>query len=165
MINGTYRLIYIEWDNEYLPIGCLTKDSFSENIEMLDTTTRDNNGWKTSTPTNQSYNISFDGLVINTNYVKGDDAKISLDRLRILKRSKTLLNWRLFDIEKFSMESGKAYINEISDSANIDEFISFNCNMIGYGQPITTVFTKKYVLSNGMNKIIQDGNTNKITNS
>ena len=62
MIDGGYSILYIKWVDEFLPIGCLTSDSFSEEIEMLETTTRDNGGWKTSTPTNQNYNISFDGI-------------------------------------------------------------------------------------------------------
>ena len=97
MIDGTYSILYIKWEDEFLPIGCLTSDSFSEDIEMLDSTTRDNAGWRTSTPTNQSYNISFDGIVKNTNFNGGDFTKISLDRLRVLKRSRTLIEWKTQD--------------------------------------------------------------------
>ena len=93
-IDGSNRLLYIKWDGVYLPIGCLTGDSFSESSEMLDTTTRDNAGWKTSVPTLQSYNISFDGLVINTSNIGGDQTKISYDRLTLLKRNKTLIEWK-----------------------------------------------------------------------
>ena len=82
MINGTYSVFYIKWQGNFLPIGCLTSDTFDEEIEMLDTTTVDNKGWKTSIPTKQNYNISFDGLIKNTNFDGGDSSKISLDRLR-----------------------------------------------------------------------------------
>ena len=91
-INGSNRILYIKIDETYLPIGCLTSDSFSESVEMLTTTTRDNAGWATSTPTTQSYNISFDGLIINTFFNGGDFTKISLDKLRDLKRNRTLID-------------------------------------------------------------------------
>ena len=133
--SGTNRVLYIKWDNEYLPIGCLTSDSFSESCEMLDTTTRDNAGWKTSTPTLQSYNISFDGLVINTSYLGGDQTKISYDRLTLLKRNKTLIEWKSQDTLGVFVSVGKGYITELSDSSEIDGFISFNASIIGYGKP------------------------------
>ena len=89
--NGLYKIVYIYVNGDYKPIGCLTGNSFSESSEMLDTTTRDNAGWKTSTPTLQSYNISFDGLVINTLFNGGDFTKVSYDRIRQLKRNRTLI--------------------------------------------------------------------------
>ena len=132
---GEDRVLYIKINNEYLPIGCLTGDSFSESSEMLDTTTRDNAGWKTSTPTLQSYNISFDGLVINTSDLGGDQTKISYDRLTLLKRNKTLIEWKSQDTLGVFVSVGKGYITELSDSSEIDGFISFNASIIGYGKP------------------------------
>ncbi len=132
---GEDRVLYIKINNEYLPIGCLTGDSFSESSEMLDTTTRDNAGWKTSTPTLQSYNISFDGLAINTSDLGGDQTKISYDRLTLLKRNKTLIEWKSQDTLGVFVSVGKGYITELSDSSEIDGFISFNASIIGYGKP------------------------------
>lgn len=137
-IKGGNRVLFIKWEGDYLPIGCLTSDSFSENIEMLSTTTRDNAGWATSVPTNQSYTISFDGLVISTESTEGDPTKIGYDRLRELKRNRTLLEWKLEDIGGLYVDTGKGYLTDLSDSANIDEFISFNASILGYGKPTST---------------------------
>tara|TARA_B110000503_G_C6976289_1_gene341286 strand:- start:278 stop:739 length:462 start_codon:yes stop_codon:yes gene_type:complete len=134
MIDGTYSLLYIKWEDEFLPIGCLTTDSFSEEVEMLDTTTRDNEGWKTSTPTNQSYNLSFDGIVENTNFNGGDFTKISLDRLRVLKRSRTLIEWKTQDENLTFVDSGSGYITSLSKTSNMEEFISFTCNIEGFSE-------------------------------
>ena len=161
MINGTDRILYIKWNDDFLPIGCLSSDSFDESVDMLDTTTRDNQGWKTSTPTNQSYNISFDGLVINTNFSGGDFTKISYDRLRVLKRNRTLIDWKIQDFLGICKDTGKGYITNLSDSANLDEFITFSASIVGYGQPISTtglIFT----LQDGNTNIVQDGNNNDI---
>lgn len=137
MINGTYRILFIKWDDDFLPIGCLTSDSFEESVDMLDTTTRDNQGWKTSTPTNQSYNISFDGVLINSNFTGGDTSKVSYDRLRVLKRNRTLIDWKIQDFLGIFKDTGKGYITNLSDSANLDEFITFSASIVGYGQPLS----------------------------
>tara|TARA_R110000851_G_scaffold98366_4_gene212923 strand:- start:77 stop:481 length:405 start_codon:yes stop_codon:yes gene_type:complete len=134
MINGTYSVFYIKWQGNFLPIGCLTSDTFDEEIEMLDTTTVDNKGWKTSIPTKQNYNISFDGLIKNTNFDGGDSSKISLDRLRVLKRNRDLIQWKTQDADLIFISSGFGYITSLSKSANVDEFISFNCEIEGFGQ-------------------------------
>lgn len=160
-INGTNRILYIKWDDVFLPIGCLTSDSFEESVEMLDTTTRDNGGWKTSVPTNQSYSISFDGLLINTYFNGGDFDKISYDRLRVLKRNKTLIDWKIEDLDKTFVDTGKGYIVSLSDSSNIDEFITFNASIEGYGEPISTTEIS-FTLGDGESNIIQDGNDNNI---
>ena len=161
MINGTYNLLYIKWEDEFLPIGCLTSDSFSEEIEMLDSTTRDNAGWKTGTPTNQSYNISFEGLVKNTNFNGGDFSKISLDRLRVLKRSRTLIEWRTEDKDLTFVDSGFGHITSLSRSSTSDEFITFSANIEGYGAPASASGTV-YTLGDGNGSIIEDGNSNEI---
>ena len=138
MIDGTYSIFYINWEGSSLPIGSLTSDSFSEDIEMLDSTTRDNLGWKTSTPTSQNYNISVDGLLVNTNFSGGDFTKISLDRLRVLKRNRTLVQWKVQKSGSIFLESsGFGYITSLSKSASTDEFISFNCEIEGFGALLT----------------------------
>ena len=161
MIDGTYSILYIKWEDEFLPIGCLTSDSFSEDIEMLDSTTRDNAGWRTSTPTNQSYNISFEGIVKNTNFNGGDFTKISLDRLRVLKRSRTLIEWKTQDNNLTFIDSGFGHITSLSKDSSTEEFISFSANIEGYGSPYSTtgiIFT----LGDGNGNTIEDGNNNEI---
>ena len=135
MINGSYSVLYVKWQGNFLPIGCLTSDSFSEESEMLDTTTRDNGGWKTSTPASQNYNISFNGLVQNTNFIGGDFTKISLDRLTVLKRTKTLIEWKTQDNNFVFVDSGFGYITSLSHVSNVNEFISFTCEIEGFVSP------------------------------
>tara|TARA_R110000744_G_scaffold379811_1_gene498831 strand:- start:2169 stop:2720 length:552 start_codon:yes stop_codon:yes gene_type:complete len=150
--NGSNRLLYIKWEGVYLPIGCLTSDSFSETSEMLNTTTRDNAGWKTSTPTNQSYNISFDGLIINTQFKEGNPLKLSYDRLRILKRNRTLIDWKISDSGDLFVDLGKGYISSLSDSSSTDEFTSFSVEIEGYGTPYSY---SGYLITNSLQQEIQ----------
>tara|TARA_R110000851_G_scaffold330168_2_gene502715 strand:- start:294 stop:755 length:462 start_codon:yes stop_codon:yes gene_type:complete len=138
MIDGTYNVIFIKIDGVFLPVGLQTSDSFEESVETIDTTTRDNAGWKTSRPTNQNYNISFEGLIMNTNFTGGDSTKVSLDKLRVLKRARTKIEWKTQDDALTFVDSGYGYITSLSKSTNIDEFISFSASIEGFGAPIST---------------------------
>jgi len=126
-INGTYRILYIDSGDGYQPIGCLTSHSFNEESDTLNTTTRDNEGWSTEVPTNQRYSISFDGFVLenlsNTQQTYYD--------LKNIKRNRTLIDWRI-DEDDY----GSGYIVGLSDANNIDEFITFNAQLVGYGKPL-----------------------------
>ena len=137
MIDGTYSIFYVKWGGIFLPIGALTSDSFSEDVEMLDTTTRDNKGWKTSTPTSQRYNISFEGLIENTNFNGGDSTKLSLDRLIVLKRNRVLIEWETRDNNFVFVDYGFGYITSLSKSSSVDEFISFTCEIDGFVSPVS----------------------------
>ena len=128
---GNLKILYIEKTGGYVPIGCLTGHGFSEEVEMLDTTTRDNAGWSTSRPTNQSYNIDFDGLITDDLIISG---KITYKELRQLKRSRELLNWKIED-DNGNTETGQGYITSLSDTANINEYLSFSGSLLGYGKP------------------------------
>lgn len=125
-INGTNSILYILIDGGYLPIACLTENSMSETIDTIDTTTRDNEGWKTFAPTMQTINLSFSGLLINTAFPAGDFTKVSYDKLKQLKRDKTLISWKLETTDTNISESGIGYITSLSDTNAIDEFISFS---------------------------------------
>ena len=133
MIEGVYSVLYIKWQGVFLPIGCLTSDSFIEDIDTLDVNR--SSTYRGSIPTNQSYNISFDGLVIGTSNTGGDSTKISLDRLTNLKTNRTLIEWKTEASNSVFIDSGFGYITNLSKSTNIDEFISFNATIQGFGIP------------------------------
>ena len=137
MIDGTYSVLYLDIGEGFLPIGCLTANSFSESVETLDTTNVENGGWKTYVLTNQEYSIDFSGVAINTLYNGGDATKFSYDIMKIIKRNRVLIDWKVQD-SAGNVDSGKCYITDLSSESNIDEFISFNATLLGYGVPIST---------------------------
>lgn len=131
-INGALKKLSIKQDGVYLPIGCLTENSFEESSTMLGTTTRDNaDGWETSIPVSQKYNISFSGLVTNDII---SDGVVTFKALRDLKRQRQLVDWKIDD-GFGDPDYGQGYINTISDSAVIDEFVSFSGGLVGFGEP------------------------------
>lgn len=151
--NGEDRILYVKLNGYWLPIGCLTSNSLSESSEMLPTTTRDNNGWNTSRPSNQNYSISFDGLQVNTTVAGGTFSIASYDRLKLLKRSKTLLDWKIQGSIFPVVDYGKCYINEISESSTVGEFLSFTGSLTGYGIPLTRTLGE-FVLNDGNPDVI-----------
>jgi hypothetical protein len=151
--NGEDRIVYLKLNGIWTPIGCLTGNSLSESSEMLPTTTRDNDGWVTSRPTMQNYSIGFEGLQINTTADFGNFFVASYDRLKLLKRSKTLLDWKIQGTIFPIVDYGKCYINEISEASTVGEFLSFSGSMVGFGMPKTTTLGET---------VLNDGNPDSI---
>ena len=136
-INGDIELLYFKIDGIYTPIGCLTSNSFNEEVDMLNTTTRQDAGWESSRPTMQRYSISFAGLVtddINFGNV------VSYASIRNLKRQRTLIDWKISRGNGYD-DYGQAYISNISDSAEVESFVSFEGSMVGYGEPGNDFYT------------------------
>lgn len=144
---GQDRILYIKVLGSYLPIACLQDNPFSETSEFIDTTTRDNQGWSTSRPTNQSYTISFSGLQVNSTIAGGTFTVVSYDKLKQLKRSRALLEWKI-EGNFPAVDYGKCYIQELSEATPVDEFLTFAGSLVGYGIPLTTTKGTD-VLNNG----------------
>ena len=138
MTKGDYNILYIKLNGQFLPVSCITSDSFSEQYDIIDSVSMNSASWKTSRPTNQGYNISFDGLLENTNFNNGNSSHISLDRLKVLKRNRTKIEWKKQEQNSSFFDVGFGYITSLSKNSNIDEFISFSANIQGFGTPINT---------------------------
>jgi TP901-1 family phage major tail protein len=158
---GQDRILCFKIDGLFIPVACLTDNAFSENVDTIDTTTRENNGWSTARPVYQSYSISFNGLQILTT-LTGDTLKASYDRLKTLKRDRVLLDWLIKGADYPVVDYGKCYITELSEAAVVNEFITFSGTLTGYGLTYSTT-EGVLLLNNGdPTTIVQDGNTNLI---
>jgi TP901-1 family phage major tail protein len=160
---GEDRILYIKIDDLFVPIGCLSENSFSESVDTIDTTTRENMGWTSSRPVMQSYSISFSGIQILTTTDDGDDTKASYDKLKSLKRDRVLLDWQIKGSNFPIVDYGKCFITDLSEATPVNELITFSGTLTGYGEALTTSVDSTYLLSNGQNTtIVEDGNTNLI---
>lgn len=136
--NGEDRILFVKLTGIWTPVGCATGNNLSETSEMLPTTTRDNDGWATSRPTMQNYSIAFEGLQINTTVNFGNFFVASYDKLKILKRTKILLDWKIQGTIFPIVDYGKCYVTELSEASTVGEFLSFTGSMTGFGIPRTT---------------------------
>jgi hypothetical protein len=108
-VNGEDRILYVKINGAYLPIGCLTDNSFEESVEFLNTTTRDNGGWNTSRPLNQQYSIPFNGVQVNSTLAGGNFNVASYDKLKQLKRNRQLIDWKIQGTVYPIVDYGKGY--------------------------------------------------------
>ena len=159
-VNGADRILYIKIGTNYVPIGCLSNNSFSETSEMLDTTTRDNKGWATSRPINQSYSLSFDGVQLNSTLVGGNFTVASYDKLKGYKRGKILIEWKLQGTLYPVVDYGFGYITELSESNTVNEFMTFTGSITGFGEPLVTSLGTVLLNDGDPNVVVSTDSTN-----
>ncbi|MHA7823695.1 phage tail tube protein [Chryseobacterium arthrosphaerae] len=155
-IKGEKNLFYIKKNGSWVPAACLTASPISENSETIKTTTRDNAGWNTDYPTNQSYTISLSGVMVKDDPDSGNNV-ISYRELRSYKRNRTLIEWMRKTLSGWYVDSGKAHVTEISDSDTAGEWITFSATLLGYGKPEENN-ERIHVLGEGENTLTGDIN-------
>jgi len=73
IVNGNERVLFIKRGENFQPVGCLTSNGMDEDTEMLPTTTRNAEGWRTSIPQLQGFTINFEGLQVPTIFQANTD--------------------------------------------------------------------------------------------
>ena len=130
---GEERILYLKINGEFLPIGCVTENSFSETAESFETTTKGEASWQTNKILSQSYSISFTGIQILTKFFNTN--LLSYDTLKELKRKRQLLEWKIQGESFPIVDSGFCYITDISESAVVNELLTFSGTLTGVGEP------------------------------
>jgi hypothetical protein len=62
------------------------------------------------------------------------------EAIQALKRARTKIQWRITSDEG-EAENGYGYIVSLSNSASLDEFVTFDGEITGVGEPTTTAWT------------------------
>ena len=137
LLRGDDKILYLYISSVWVPIGCVTDHSFSENVDLLKL---DLDEWAASVPTNQGYDITFTGIQIVT--VSGT---YSYDQLKLIKRAKTLIQWKIQSTAEES-EEGYGFITAISESAATGDLLTFEGSILGFG-----LYTNKKQLSGTSN--------------
>lgn len=133
-MKGDYRILSISHDGGlFYPIACVSDNGMSESSDMLDTTTRDNGGWKSSVPTLQSGTIDFSGV-----YEQSGD--FTVDDLRVIFRSGDVISWKISSSEGGYIYSGDGYFSSLSDESSMDSFVTFTGSIQISGNIGTTPF-------------------------
>jgi hypothetical protein len=86
---------------------------------------------------------------------------ISYDRLRMMKRNRELITWRIMSSSPVPqyIDEGQGYIANISDVSEVNVDASFSGSIIGYGVPLFII--NDAALATGEN-FVEDGNDNLI---
>lgn len=146
-VHGKESLFYIKKNTVWFPVGCLTSSPINEEVDMIETTTRENEGWKTAFPTNQSYTIPLNGFVVMDDEDAGVEV-LSYRELRKMKRNKELVEWKRETLSGYYIDKGFAFITAISDADPADGFATFQATLQGFGAPNEDK-ERIYILGNG----------------
>lgn len=161
-VNGEDRILFLKIDGNYMPIGCLTGNNLDKSAELLDTTTRDNKGWKTSRPVMKDYVISFSGLQVNSTMAGGSFNVASYDKLDKLFNISALLDWKIQGTIFPVVNYGKCYISSLGEVNNVGEFMSFSGVLTGYGEPLVQDLGGVLLNNGDPNIIINSGDPDEL---
>lgn len=153
-IIGTESIFYIKDEGLWKPISCEVSSPMTESVEMLNTTTRDNAGWKTEKPTMQMYSISIEAVLVDD---MDFPAILSYSKLREKKRNRELIEWKRELLNGLYIDYGKAHITTISDANTVGEEISFSMELNGFGKPLTDT-ARVFVLGEDKTTLIANNN-------
>ena len=125
---GADDILQIKVNEYWYPIACTISNSFSEETEMIQTTTRDNNGFNTSLPTNQGFTLDFEGIETLAISVAG---KVTYNNLQALKKNRTKLEFKIGTVK---ILEGFGYITSLSKTSPVTELVSFSGTLEGFGE-------------------------------
>ena len=131
-VEGKNVLFYVKdtVSGNFLPIGCELSNTFDENSEFIQTTTQDNEGWNTDLPTNQSYSMSVELMMLDD-----ETGNFSYTKLRTLKRNRIKIEWKRLYLDFNKYETGFAHIESISAPFSVDDFVQISVQLKGFGKP------------------------------
>ena len=148
LFNGDDKILYLYVGSTWVPIGCATGHSFSEQVDLLDLNI---DGWAASVPTNQGYEISFTGIQISS--IPGTH---SYDEIKLIKRAKTLIQWKIQDINTGERETGHGFIISISEAAPAGDLLTFEGAILGFST-ISETLAGDALWQDGDGILFQDG--------
>ena len=151
-IEGNNKIVFIKRSGEFVPVGCLTSNSLSENSETFDTTTRNSNGWSTFLPDLQNFSINLEGVQVN------NENLIDISQLKALKRAQVRITWGIGASFDSIEEQGKGYIVDIEDNAEVNQDATFSATIQGWGE----ITSPQEALGVNLEEFLEDGEQNLI---
>ena len=124
-------VIFSIYDAAWEPIACITSSSLSESVEVNEIETKCDPGNLVKTPGSYSYEITAEGIYIDTAV---DTGKQSHRDLAALMRAKTQIEWRMATgITVVTEEFGDAYITSLELTGEAGQDGTFSMTLSGVG--------------------------------
>lgn len=117
------NILEIDIGEGFIPIGCLTGFNESEETQTIPTTTRDNDGWRSSRGTYQTKSINFSA------YLNDDNAILSYPDLVDIKRDGIIFDWRVED------DDGRGFFTEMSIEQSVGTEVQYSGSIKVVGAP------------------------------
>lgn len=130
-------------------VACATSGTFSGSMEVIDATTKDNDGEREILTSSLSWTMACDGLI---EYGLSSNVKSGADLFTLWKnKTKIKLAWTT-GVDGDIMYWGKGYITTYEESAGLNEVASFSVNFEGDGTVYKAVLdTASAVFNNNNN--------------
>jgi len=132
-----YSVLFSIWDTDaYEPIACVTSNTLTENVELIETRTKCNPGNVDREADAYTYEISVDGVYIDEDV---DTARQSHRKLATLMRAKTTITWRLSTgITSPTAEYGTGIITSLELTGEAEGNATFTATISGIGSITST---------------------------
>lgn len=141
-IKGENNILYIYDTTAYKPVACLTSNSISNTVNIIESQTKCFPGEIKKAASTVSATIDFEGEFIDTTTVGGDTAKKSFDALLTIQNAREEITWKI-DTDVTNADSIKYYgvgiLSDLSlDAAAGGEFTTFSGSIDVSGLILTT---------------------------
>lgn len=137
-IKGELGLLYIHDGTIYRPLACLTSNSFSPNVSVIESMTKCTPGVVTKTAGVFTYTLEADGEYIDTTSVGGDTTKASHDYLFTKMTAKLPITWKLDTGVTGAVYYGSGIITDLPlEQGAGDELSTFSITIEGSGAVVT----------------------------
>ena len=123
-MEGNKKIIYIKFGLDFEPIGCLTSNDFTLDVNTFDTTTRVDGYWSNSIPESRSYSFSMEGIY--------DLTKRSGQTLEELAKEGTTFEWAV-GFNGVFYRKGFGFITNFNNSDPVNSKSVFSCSVVGKG--------------------------------
>lgn len=134
LLNGNDTSIYLNTGTSGSPtwklVTCAEQSNFQFTTDVVDTTTKCNDGVQSSRPGKSSWTMSFTGK-INTS---PDTGEVSADDVISLASAKTVKEWAFKNAGATRGYSGEAVITSYQEDANANEDMTFQISLTGNGE-------------------------------
>jgi hypothetical protein len=138
-IKGEVGILYVVDGSAYKPVACLTSNSLSTAVSVIESNTKCNPGVTKVQGGIYSYSLDAEGEYIDTTSEGGDTTKVSHDYLVQLQLTKELVTWKLSTGVTGATYYGNALISDLSlDMGSGDDLATFSLTLNGDGE-ISTV--------------------------
>lgn len=137
-IKGENLILYIHDDTIYRPIACLTSNSLSQTLNIIESQTKCDPGVVIKDAGTMSYEISAEGQYIDTTSSGAQITKASHDYLHTVMG--TTVTWKMATgLTDTAAYYGTAVVGDLSlDAPAGDEIATFSCTLAGSGAIVTT---------------------------
>jgi predicted secreted protein len=137
-IKGEVGILYIHDDTIYRPVACLTSNSLSSTVAVIESNTKCNPGVTIKQAGLTTYSIDAEGEYIDTTSVGGEITKASHDFLLTRQSTKLPQTWKLVTGVTGATYYGTVIITDLTlDQGSGDDLSTFSMTLEGSGFIVT----------------------------